>query len=196
MVAFGIALALAYFFKWQTTDLIWSLWLGSLVVGYLTLATGILSDKVLNNKEEVSLKDKVVSALSTLAFFTCHFGFFHFIHSVFLQGFFPLEEDPNSSPFRIFPLTFQVLIPKYGWFLIPALIVQRLHLLKPLLGRQVKKEDNPKATGAPYMNVIKMHFLIFFFGACSFFNLENFFIYAIVYAFYFFPWVIIFKKKA
>ena len=37
VLAFGIGLSCAYFLKWKTTDLVWSLWLSSLVVGYLTI---------------------------------------------------------------------------------------------------------------------------------------------------------------
>jgi hypothetical protein len=40
----------------------------------------------------------------------------------------------------------------------------------------------------PYRNVLRMHFLIFFFAFAHFANLENFAIYAVVYTVYFFPW--------
>ena len=41
---------------------------------------------------------------------------------------------------------------------------------------------------APYKNVIRMHLLIFFFAAVHFAKIENFAVYAVVYAVYFFPW--------
>ena len=37
LLAFALGLGLAYVFRWQTADLVWSLWLGSLVIGYLTI---------------------------------------------------------------------------------------------------------------------------------------------------------------
>lgn len=40
-LAFGIGLAVAYFLGWETKDLVWSLWLCSLVLGYLTLLSAI-----------------------------------------------------------------------------------------------------------------------------------------------------------
>ena len=39
--AFGLGLGQAYFFKWNTTDLVWSLWLCSLVTGYLTILSAL-----------------------------------------------------------------------------------------------------------------------------------------------------------
>ena len=48
----------------------------------------------------------------------------------------------------------------------------------------------------PYLNVIRMHLLIFFFGACHVLHLESFLIYAAVYAVYFFPWNAFFPRPA
>ncbi|MFZ9682861.1 MAG: hypothetical protein ACO3DQ_06630 [Cephaloticoccus sp.] len=41
---------------------------------------------------------------------------------------------------------------------------------------------------APYKNVIRMHLLIFFFAGVSAVGLDNFAVYAVVYAVYFFQW--------
>ena len=40
----------------------------------------------------------------------------------------------------------------------------------------------------PYINVVRMQILIFVFGFCHTLKLESFFIYAVVYLVYFFPW--------
>ena len=45
----------------------------------------------------------------------------------------------------------------------------------------------------PYRNVIRMHMLIFFFFFAHFAGLENFAVYAVIYAVYFFPWRLIRK---
>jgi hypothetical protein len=37
LLAFAGGLAVAWWAKWQSRDLVWSLWLSSLVVGYATL---------------------------------------------------------------------------------------------------------------------------------------------------------------
>ena len=48
----------------------------------------------------------------------------------------------------------------------------------------------------PYKNVIRMHLLIFFFGAAHYLKLDNFAVYAVVYAVYFFPWREFKKRQA
>lgn len=41
---------------------------------------------------------------------------------------------------------------------------------------------------APYRNVLRMHGLIFFFAFAHVARADAFFVYAVVYAVYFFPW--------
>ena len=48
---------------------------------------------------------------------------------------------------------------------------------------------------APYRNVVRLHLLIFFFAAAHFAKLDNFLVYAVVYAVYFFPWRLIKRDK-
>jgi hypothetical protein len=43
----------------------------------------------------------------------------------------------------------------------------------------------------PYINVIRMHLLIFFFAACYALKVESFLVYTVVYAVYFFPWKVL-----
>jgi len=47
----------------------------------------------------------------------------------------------------------------------------------------------------PYKNVVRMHGLIFFFAFAHFARLENFFVYAVVYAVYFFPWRLVRRSR-
>ena len=47
----------------------------------------------------------------------------------------------------------------------------------------------------PYKNVVRMHLLIFFFAFAHFVRLENFFVYAVVYAVYFFPWRLVKRSR-
>jgi len=56
-----------------------------------------------------------------------------------------------------------------------------------------KTRGSDKMMG-PYKNVIRLHLLIFFFAFASFAKMENFLVYAVVYAVYFFPWRLL--KKA
>lgn len=60
---------MAWWCGWRTGDLVWSLWLSSLVIGIASLVLG--------------------AKVSAVPFFTVHFGLFHFVHSVFLLALFP-----------------------------------------------------------------------------------------------------------
>ena len=41
---------------------------------------------------------------------------------------------------------------------------------------------------APYVNVMRLHVLIFFFGFAAYAGLDNFAVYVVIYMAYFFPW--------
>lgn len=222
-LAFAVGLGLAWFNQWQTTDLVWSLWLSSLVVGYAMIfwsifGTGIsIAFKAWS--ERATLRDQprgpmaaggavlLVGGLFMLAFFTVHFGGFHFVHSVFLSAFFPLE--PGAA--KGFPglAMYGEVLQRYWWFLPVAAIAERQAFrLAPAAAASpdtsvkaadiaARKARNGLGDGgmmAPYKNVVRMHVLIFFFAFAHFAKLENFWIYATVYAVYFFPWRLL--KKA
>jgi hypothetical protein len=228
ILAFGLGLGQAYFFKWNTTDLVWSLWLCSLVTGYLTIlsvlsggaATGIrmLRQKEIKRTQCLpAILIGLVIGLFFLCFFSLHFCGFHAIHSVFLRGFFPVDGMPSDgfgaafmNPPLLWVLVFRHLIQPYGLFLIPALIAERKQVFSPLMRAiegertfkrargfaagwlaetpDAKRYDLGEAMSRPYINVVRMHLLIFFFGFCHILKIESFLIYAVVYSVYFFPW--------
>jgi len=226
LLAFAVGLALARFFRWQARDLVWTLWLGSLVIGYLTIlatiAGGIRSafHSLSGPDTDPTHKRFIVGmalggGLFLLAFFSLHFCAFHAGHATFLSFFFPLPGiDPPRimmgfiNPFRLWFFAFRFVVPYYGYFLIPALIAERHHLLASLravvprsptdkpafLVELFHPSDAPRPKNvpdpffAPYKNVIRMHLLIFFFAFAHLFRLDSFVTYAVVYAVYFFPW--------
>jgi hypothetical protein len=51
-----------------------------------------------------------------------------------------------------------------------------------------KKQSLQDPFFSPYLNVIRMHLLIFFFGFCHMLKIDSFFVSAVVYFVYFFPW--------
>ncbi len=224
VLAFGLGLDVAYFFQWETRDLVWSLWLCSLVLGYLTILSffggaaycGITALR----QSEMSLKHRLIAVvvavlggLFLLGFFSLHFCGFHAGHSVFLRQFFPLEGLPRDgfgeafmNPPLLWKLVFIHLLKPYGLFLIPAAIAERRHVFGPFVqavraaragdidGAFGKPPAGPKdnllgrAMGRPYLNVVRMHLLIFFFAFCHFLKIESFIVFAVVYTVYFFPW--------
>lgn len=228
ILAFGIGLGVAYFLKWQTKDLIWSLWLCSLVLGYLTILSAIAGGAVIGIQKikcnHLTRKQRMLAILAGiavgaffLAFFSIHFCGFHAGYSVFLQVFFPVEGMPDDgfgsafvNPPLLWILVFKHLVRPYGLFLIPAIIAERKRIFRPLIaavnyarngvipdepaqaGAGRGKSDDPFSLGdamvRPYINVVRMHLLIFFFAFCHVLQVDSFFVYAMVYFVYFFPW--------
>jgi hypothetical protein len=222
-LAFGAGLALAWWARWTATDLVWSLWLSSLVVGYATIVwttvrpeleivRGVLRDRaLLAQLSQTNLWATAgvglllaVGGLFVLAFFTVHFGMFHFVHSQFLGLFFPIDVGAGGRRGMVGVATYLEVARRYWWFLPSAFLAERAAFLRepappPEQDRSVtvaailaRKAANAKKPGgammAPYRNVVRMHLLIFFFAFAHFARVDNFAVYAVVYAVYFFPW--------
>lgn len=224
-LAFGGGLAVAWFAGWETTDLVWSLWLSSLVVGYAMIVWSIFGPAVFIGSKAWEHRAELPGAIALpavfgglaflfgglfmLAFFTVHFGMFHYVHSVFLESFFPVLANSGKG-FPGTPVYLEVL-QRYWIFLPVAFLAERQAFrLKPAAPPEpsdtsvtaaaiaARKARNAKKRGmnggmdagmmGPYKNVIRLHLLIFFFAFAHFAKLESFLIYAVVYAVYFFPW--------
>ena len=137
-LAFVIGLALAWQFQWETRDLVWSLWLSSFVIGYAMIVWGIfgpgaeIARAAWRGRAELVGAPKMpavaggavllAGGLFLLAFFTVHFGGFHFVHSVFLNSFFPVEPGTKSFPG---PALYWEVFLRYWWFLPAAAIAER-----------------------------------------------------------------------
>lgn len=212
---FAAGLLLAWRQGWKTTDLVWSLWLSSLVVGYALIVWRIVGpacvelpqlwrDRALLKQSSaltaVGMLLLVFAGLFMLGFFTVHFGGFHFGHSIFLAGFFPLVPDDGVPPWA----TYELVWSRYWIWLPVAFLAERAAFRRPVSGvpRAADTAVTPEAirkrkaatavTGdammAPYKNVVRMHLLIFFFAGAHYAGLENFWVYSVVYALYFCPW--------
>lgn len=224
LLAFGAGLALAWFGRWETRDLVWSLWLSSLLVGYAMIVWSIFGPVVFIGRkiwpERANLRVEptgkmvlggsalVIGGLFMLAFFTVHFGLFHLVHSVFLNAFFPVASGLRAPGVALY---WQVL-QTYWPFVVVAAVAERgaFRLAPPepagppdtavtveaIAARKARNAARGGMTGmmAPYRNVVRLHLLIFFFAAAHFAKLDSFLIYAVVYAVYFFPWRLVKKS--
>ena len=219
-LAFVAGLGLAWYFQWETRDLVWSLWLSSLVLGYAMIGWGIFGPGVFLVTQAWGdrglLRDQpkapmtagwmvlLVGGLFLLAFFTVHFGGFHFVHSVFLNSFFPVE--PGLTKSFPGPALYWEVFQRYWWFLPAAAVAERAAFrftpappeppdtsvkaedVAARKARNARRGLGMDGLMAPYKNVIRLHLLIFFFAGAHFARLDNFLVYAVVYAVYFFPW--------
>jgi hypothetical protein len=223
-LAFSVGLAVAWWAGWTAGDLVWSLWLSSLVVGYslilwtiaqpaFEIGRGAWSGRALAAAYPGSMTAfwtiLVIGVLFLVAFFTVHFGMFHYGQSQLLISFFPIDEVAASGRSRDAGLsTYGEVMRRYWSFLPAAFLAERAAFLrKPLsLGRDVslaalasKAGTSGKARSLmwkPYRNVARMHLLIFFFFFAHFARLDSFAVYAVVYAAYFFPWRLVRRSAA
>jgi hypothetical protein len=213
-LAFAGGLALAWTGHWETKDLVWSLWLSSLVVGYAMIVWSIFGPVLLlvrgTTGEGVPLVAKagldgvfILGGLFMLAFFTVHFGMFHFVHSIFLNGFFPVAPGLRGPSAALY---WQVLQAYWPFVLVAAVAERKAFRLAPpepagppdtsvtaeaIAARKARNALGGFSQGgmmAPYKNVVRLHLLIFFFAFAHFAKLDSFLVYAVVYAVYFFPW--------
>ncbi|NMC52614.1 MAG: tetratricopeptide repeat-containing protein [Chloroflexi bacterium] len=192
--SFLVTLMLARLQNWQTTDLVWSLWISSLTLGYAYLLTGIAAKALRSGMGlDASSGGNVIQelaptplrwalsiggALFTLAFFTIHFGMFHLVHSVFLNQFFPLVRESGGFP-NVFEFI-RVCIVNY-W---PVILLSALSQLPNFMRAAETQQD--RMLMMPYLNVVKMHLSIFVFAGLSAMQVSSA---ALVYllVLYFFP---------
>jgi hypothetical protein len=227
-LAFAAGLALAWFGHWQTKDLVWSLWLSSLMVGYAMIVWMIFSPAIYTVTRVWADRGAIesaptakaagfgaiylVGALFMLAFFTVHFGMFHFVHSVFLNLFFPVTAGRAAGPSAQLYLE---VVAAYWPFVLVAAVAERQAFRWPsefvattvpdtsvkaadIAARKARNAGMSGMTGmmTPYKNVIRLHLLIFFFAFASFAKVDSFAVYAVVYAVYFFPWRLVRRRAA
>jgi hypothetical protein len=212
VAAFAGGLGLAWVAKWETRDLVWSLWLSSLVVGFASIVW--LLSEPLRELGANAAADRgspgrakglaavvlLVPFLFGLAFFAVHFGGFHFVHSVFLNLFFPIEGSTSFPGLH----TYARVVGRYWMFLPLAFVAER-----QVFARAPRSDQAPAPRAlaapiaasradlmAPYRNVIRMHLLIFFFAAAHALRWESFAVYGVVYAAYFFPWRVFRRASA
>lgn len=178
VLGFATAVFAVWWLDWQVKDVIWSLWASSLCVGYAYILTLIVMPVIrAKGMERIAA---VLVGLFMLAFFTFHFGIFHFVHGVFLNEFFPLGgAGSQSNPLPIFKTALATYWP---------------FVLSSFIARWPDFKWRPQLTGVkgvpftkPYINVARMHLLIFVFAGLQGAGLDGMAIYPVL-AFYFVPW--------
>jgi hypothetical protein len=222
-LAFSVGLAVAWWAGWNAGDLVWSLWLSSLVVGYSIIIWTIAKPAfelgrsawkgALANGNTASPWPfwalLFVGGLLLVGFFTVHFGMFHYIHSQLLISFFPIDTGAGRRPDLADMSTYAEIMRRYWPFLPAAFLAERAAFLRSRLsfdgdpsfvsvvgsvaGKPAKARE---VMWAPYRNVMRIHALIFFFFIAHFAKLDNFVVYAVVYAVYFFPWRLVRRPVA
>src|SRR6476660_9206462 len=143
--AFATVLFVAWWTRASATDLVWSLWLSSLVVGYSIILWAIVRPMAVGAllawrnralvEEVLAHADPgkalllatlgLVGVLFVLAFFTVHFVGFHYVHASFLESFFPVGADYSGSRPLHGAALFREVARRYWIFLPPAFLAER-----------------------------------------------------------------------
>jgi hypothetical protein len=202
--AFAGTVAIAVFQQWQAKDLVWSLWISSLVLGYafiVTSALSVFSRPSTPNSENAAARRSLFAALPLppalvflgrclsvaflLCFFTIHFGMFHFVHGLFLGMFFPLADwrpfgrtPDDVSSYFVWSIG---LTARAYWPFIALSAVSRLGDFRNAL----KAPGGPNMS-MPYANVVRMHLMIFIFAGLYGAGLAAYAVYPVL-VLYFFP---------
>ncbi|MEE4329823.1 MAG: DUF6498-containing protein [Wenzhouxiangella sp.] len=231
LIGCAVALLLAWSLGWRTGDLIWSMWLASLAIGYSLIlwnlfgpASGFFGTAGRDMRSEgmaTGLPAALFGNLFLLAFFTVHFGGFHWGHSIFVNGFYPITPDATGSgPGSLgspTPSEYWVVVKTYGWFLPLAFLAQRglfstadkKSSTNPSLqaesandtarahrrNRSLPRNAGAVDMGAAYKGVVKLHLLIFFLFGADAVGLPEFLSFTVVYLVYFLPWTAVFGKS-
>jgi len=184
---FAAGLAATWFLGWSTRDLLWGMWICSLVSGFVFfVGSGV---KKLRGQQIGDVIFGTVGLVFGLGFFVLHFGAFHYVQGAMLDLLTPLEPDPGrvyvgkltwkgARSFSIFN-TVAIALTKY-WALIIITVVHGL--LSGIPDMQDRNEGF-----RPYIFVLKMHFLMFALAALYAIGLESFPVYVLVLMFFFTP---------
>jgi hypothetical protein len=123
-----------------------------------------------------------------LAFFTLHFGGFHYIQSQFLVGSYPLGFEFRTMN----GVTFAEVVRRYWWALPSAFLARRYAFAQRTFAGPRVTESR---VFAPYRQVMRMQVVIIAFGAVHAARRESFLVYALIYALYFFPWWVVRERS-
>ena len=184
LIAFFATVFCAAAFDWRATGLVWGLWLSSLTFGYTYIVIAIFRGALIEGGDGKphGMTTRIVAGVPLLLFFSFHFGMFHFVHGAFLSQFFPFE---GSSSFG-FPNPLSMFLGALSgyWPMVVATFVSRY---KDLPVGDLSNGSKGMVMVGPYVNVVRMHLLIFVFAGLHAVGLSGLAIYPVLF-FYFFPW--------
>lgn len=205
LLLFGATAATAYILDWSARDLVWGLWISSLTVGcsfilvtvlkaIITCDTSGLSDKGKARMHEPVPECTFLRFLCTLpqavfllGFFTVHFGLFHLAHGSILNDFFQLVDPAifglkGKAPAdeRLVREILGTAVVRYWPFIALSALSKSKEYRAAFFGR-----PDAMAMFTPYVNVIKMHIMIFVLAFMNKLGLDRMALYPLLIMYYF-----------
>jgi hypothetical protein len=201
LFSFVVIFILARVENWTAGNMVWSLWITSLITGYGYLIAGIISNSFGNAiLSEENLVNRlfqgsvhagikygllIFGLLFQLGFFTVHFGLFHFVYSIFLSQFFPIM-DRSFERFPDFLFFVSTSFEAY-WPVILFTLVASIRKFQRILS-----QNEVNFTKRAYVNVIKIHLSIFLFAGLSATGINEW-MFLLIFIIYFFPFSAVFE---
>ena len=201
LFSFLVIFLLAMVENWTAADMIWSLWITSLTIGYCYLFAGIISDALRRQMfDESSLINRLfqdtfplavkfvfifISMGFQLIFFTLHFGIFHFVFSIFLNDLFPIL-DRSFEKFSDFFFYIGISLKSY-W---PVILFTALASLRKF--QRILSQSEGNFAKSAYTNLLKIFVSIFLFSGLSVTGFQTWML-ALIFIFYFYPFTAFFE---
>ena len=192
-------LILAFLSGWLAKDLIWSLWLSSLAVGFLSVVVSSGRRIIRTDATVVERIFSLIGAVFAIGFFSVHFGLFHYVYGAILDLLMPLMDHPGRV--YVGKLSWTGGTSFSFWETLGIAMVQYwpVALLNVLRDRRTVLSSSVMTTKevGPYLVILKLHFLVMGLGACYGLGLDSFPVYAAVYTILFSPaklWRMIFRR--
>lgn len=142
---------------WSAFDIIFLYWFENIIIGLFTVLRMTVRP---NNRAGF-----VAAGVFAAAFFCFHYGFFTYIHGVFVASFFAdhLINDPQSVGDGIFNLAAYMLAQKGVQLTILAMVL--VHLVEYVIAYREHKIDSPREEmSKPYKRIMVLHMTILFGG--------------------------------
>ncbi len=214
---FSFSLAAAYFMGWNNTDLIWSFWITSLVVGYVTIfrttvAPLSLLVKLMRSPEDnkkfrelpTTMKLKIAIfglffipiSLFYVVFLSFHFCIFHILIAYWLQMLMPHPEitdilaGANGGGFYISVQIVKTLLLSYWIIVFQKLIFDYKSYLKSSSNklRPVQQEFfSFEGLKRPYVQVVRIIALMVLLFWLNSIEAKQYLVYVVIYSLFFFP---------
>lgn len=193
LAAFLLTVLVAILEDWQAVDIVWSMWVSSLVSGYAMILVAVAAgmrrgpDPSSGQSRSRTWPALLAASLFLLAFFSVHFLMFHYVHAAITHGFFPLPGVPGDETPAL-PGLVHVALGAY-WPVVLASLAVRVDGF-----RAAATGDTRKAMTLPYAYVVKNHVMIFIVAALDASGLRAYILYAL-FAWYFFPFELLRRSR-
>lgn len=189
-LGFALGLGFAWWNGWRVPELLWSLWLSSLVFGGSWMVLVVLRARARDADTSVASLRSMQASL--LLFSVLHFGGFHLVHSLFLTALFPLVP---ATEFGFGAHCLQVLQTCWPWLLAAACAEHSLLTDVPVVRLARYTADRARRPQnlfgldpmAAYRNVLRMHLLLLALMPLWHAGVPGFVLYGLAYTVYFWP---------